>query len=85
MIARQSRSRPKNRMDGKSVDKTGLLAFPLNFEPVPKARTGIRLPSLRGMAGTDIININSTNYGARTQQHTILYTDYMSWASMALT
>jgi hypothetical protein len=52
---------------GKSVDKTGLLVFPLNFEPVPKARTGIRLPSLRGMAGIDIININSTNYGARTQ------------------
>jgi hypothetical protein len=52
---------------GKSVDKTGLLVFPLNFGPVPKARTGIRLPSLRGMAGTDIININSTNYGAQTQ------------------
>lgn len=46
---------------GMSVDKTGLLAFPLNFEPVPKARTGIRLPSLRGMAGTDIIiKINIT-------------------------
>jgi hypothetical protein len=46
------------RVGGKSVDKTELLAFPLNFEPVPKASTGIRLPSLRGMAGTDIININ---------------------------
>jgi hypothetical protein len=65
------------RVGGKSVDKTGLLAFSINFEPVPKARTGIRLPSLRGMAGTDIININininSTNYGARAHTvHTIL-------------
>jgi hypothetical protein len=46
----------KKWVGGKSVDETGLLAFSLNFEPVPNARTGIRLPSLRGMAGTNIVN-----------------------------
>jgi len=43
------------KMGGKSVDRTRLPAFPLFFEPVPKARTGIRLPSLREMVGTDIL------------------------------
>jgi hypothetical protein len=47
----------RRRVDEKEIGLTRPLAFRLNFEPVPKAMTGISLPSLRGTVGTDMVLI----------------------------